>query len=135
MLRQYGKKSRLAFAEVSEPSLDHDVAGVVRVGPKAHNFKVGDGIYARADDFCISAFAEFIAIKTSSVTPKPTTRDMAAAASIPLVSFIVEGELLRPFSHSASIVATKIPHCGDILIAKVDKLCPEFDRLFKTVFE
>lgn len=124
MLKQYGKNSKLDFAEVSEPSLrddevivkvhaaavnvldakikngefklilpyplplilGHDVAGVVvRVGPKAHNVKVGDEVYARADDFRIGAFAEFIAIKASSVAAKPTTLDMEAAASIPLV--------------------------------------------------
>jgi alcohol dehydrogenase len=67
--------------------LGHDVAGVVvRVGPRVRQFKAGDEVYARPDDFRIGAFAEFIAIKETSLALKPKTLSMEEAASIPLVA-------------------------------------------------
>ncbi|MGH7946393.1 MAG: NADP-dependent oxidoreductase, partial [Opitutaceae bacterium] len=66
--------------------LGHDVAGVVaRVGPRVRQLKPGDEVYARADDFRIGAFAEFIAVKESSLALKPKGLSMEEAASIPLV--------------------------------------------------
>lgn len=66
--------------------LGHDVAGVVlRVGPHVRQFKPGDEVYARPDDFRIGAFAEVIAIKESSLAIKPKALSMEEAASIPLV--------------------------------------------------
>lgn len=66
--------------------LGHDVAGVVlRVGPRVKRFKPGDEVYARPDDFRIGAFAEFIAIKETSLAIKPKALTMEEAASIPLV--------------------------------------------------
>ena len=66
--------------------LGHDVAGVVvRVGPRVRQFKSGDEVYARPDDFRIGAFAEYIAIKQDSLAFKPKTLTMEEAASIPLV--------------------------------------------------
>lgn len=66
--------------------LGHDVAGVVvKLGARAQQFKVGDEVYARADDFRIGTFAEFIPVKESSLAPKPTTLTMVEAASLPLV--------------------------------------------------
>lgn len=66
--------------------LGHDVAGVVvRVGPRVRQFKPGDEVYARPDDFRIGAFAEFIAIKETSLALKPKALTMEEAASIPLV--------------------------------------------------
>lgn len=66
--------------------LGHDVAGVVvRVGPRVRQFKTGDEVYSRPDDFRIGAFAEFIAIKETSLAHKPKTLSMEEAASIPLV--------------------------------------------------
>lgn len=66
--------------------LGHDVAGVVvRVGPRVRQFKPGDEVYARPDDFRIGAFAEFIAIKEGSLALKPKALSMEEAASIPLV--------------------------------------------------
>ena len=42
--------------------LGHDVAGVVvKVGPRVQQFKPGDEVYARPDDFRIGTFAEFVA--------------------------------------------------------------------------
>ena len=62
------------------------MAGViVKVGAKVSQFKQGDEVYARPDDFRIGAFAEFIAIKEDSISLKPTTLTMEEAASIPLV--------------------------------------------------
>jgi len=66
--------------------LGHDVAGVVvKVGALVRQFKVGDEVYARADDFHIGTFAEFIAVKETSLALKPKDLTMAEAASIPLV--------------------------------------------------
>ena len=66
--------------------LGHDLAGVVvKVGPQVRQFKVGDEVYGRADDFRIGSFAEFIPVKESSLAPKPATLTMQEAASLPLV--------------------------------------------------
>jgi NADPH:quinone reductase-like Zn-dependent oxidoreductase len=66
--------------------LGHDVAGiVVEVGARVRELKLGDEVYARADDFQIGAFAEFIAIKEASVAHKPKRLTMEEAASVPLV--------------------------------------------------
>lgn len=66
--------------------LGHDVAGVVvRVGTRVRQFKQGDEVYARADDFRIGTLAELIAVKESSLALKPRGLTMEEAASIPLV--------------------------------------------------
>jgi NADPH:quinone reductase-like Zn-dependent oxidoreductase len=67
--------------------LGHDVAGVVvEVGPRVRQFKPGDEVYARPDDFRIGTFAEFVAVKESSLALKPERLSMEEAASIPLVA-------------------------------------------------
>ena len=66
--------------------LGHDVAGVVvEVGPRVQRFKAGDEVYARPDDFRIGTFAEFVAVKETSLALKPKNLTMEEAASIPLV--------------------------------------------------
>ncbi|WP_443191655.1 NADP-dependent oxidoreductase [Pseudomonas indica] len=65
--------------------LGHDVAGeVVGVGARVRQFKLGDEVYARADQDRIGAFAEFIAIKEEAVAQKPDLLSMEEAASIPI---------------------------------------------------
>jgi len=67
--------------------LGHDVAGeVVKVGRHVQKFKLGDEVYARADDFRIGTFAEFVPVKESSLALKPKNLTMEEAASIPLVA-------------------------------------------------
>ncbi len=67
--------------------LGHDVAGVVvKVGPRVRQFKPGDEVYARPDDFRIGGFAEFIPVKEASLALKPKGLTMEEAASIPLVA-------------------------------------------------
>lgn len=67
--------------------LGHDVAGVVvKVGPRVRQFKLGDEVYARADDFRIGTFAEFVPVKEASLALKPKGLTMEEAASIPLVA-------------------------------------------------
>jgi alcohol dehydrogenase len=67
--------------------LGHDVAGiVVQVGARVREFKPGDEVYARPDDFRIGAFAEVIAVKEASLAIKPRALTMEEAASIPLVA-------------------------------------------------
>lgn len=66
--------------------LGHDLAGVVvKVGPQVRQFRAGDEVYARADDFRIGAFAELVPVKEASLAPKPGNLTMEEAASIPLV--------------------------------------------------
>ncbi len=70
--------------------LGHDVAGVVtKIGPRVRQFKVGDEVYSRPDDFRIGSFAEFVPVKESSVALKPKNITMEEAASIPLVALTV----------------------------------------------
>lgn len=66
--------------------LGHDVAGVIiKVGSRVKNFKVGDEIYARASDFHIGTFAEFISVNEKDIALKPKNLTMEEASSIPLV--------------------------------------------------
>lgn len=67
--------------------LGHDVAGVVvKVGPRVRQFKLGDEVYARPDDFRIGTFAELVPVKEASLALKPKGLTMEEAASIPLVA-------------------------------------------------
>lgn len=67
--------------------LGHDIAGtVLKTGPKATRYKVGDEVYSRVDDFHIGTFADMIAVKETSLAPKPRTLNMEEAASVPLVA-------------------------------------------------
>jgi NADPH:quinone reductase-like Zn-dependent oxidoreductase len=67
--------------------LGNDMAGtVVQVGARVHGFKLGDEVYARPDDDRIGTFAEFIAVKASSLALKPMNLGMVEAASLPLVA-------------------------------------------------
>ncbi len=66
--------------------LGHDVAGVItQVGASVQQFKIGDEVYARVDDFRIGTFAEFVPVKEDSLAIKPSNLSMEEAASIPLV--------------------------------------------------
>lgn len=66
--------------------LGHDVAGVVvKAGTRVRQFKPGDEVYARVDDFRIGTFAEFVPVKEASLALKPKNLTMEEAASIPLV--------------------------------------------------
>lgn len=67
--------------------LGNDMAGTVeRVGAGVHHLKPGDAVYARPDDDRIGTFAEYIAVKASSLAPKPKNLNMAEAATIPLAA-------------------------------------------------
>jgi NADPH:quinone reductase-like Zn-dependent oxidoreductase len=67
--------------------LGHDVAGVVvKAGPRVQQFKPGDEVYARTDDFRIGTFAEFVPVKEASLARKPRGLTMEEAASLPLVA-------------------------------------------------
>ncbi len=82
--------------------LGHDVAGVVvRVGPRVRQFEPGDAVYARVDDLRIGTFAEFVAVRETSLALKPKGLTMEEAASIPLVGLtawqaLVEKAELKP---------------------------------------
>jgi len=82
--------------------LGNDLAGTVeRVGASVRQFKPGDEVYARPDDDRIGTFAEFIAVKSTSVALKPSNVTMVEAASLPLVALtawqaLVETAQLKP---------------------------------------
>ncbi|WP_369348265.1 NADP-dependent oxidoreductase [Stenotrophomonas sp. JAG2] len=82
--------------------LGNDLAGTVkRVGASVRQFKPGDEVYARPDDDRIGTFAEFIAVKSTSVALKPNNLTMVEAASLPLVALtawqaLVETAQLKP---------------------------------------
>ena len=82
--------------------LGNDLAGTVeRVGASVRQFKPGDEVYARPDDDRIGTFAEFIAVKSTSVALKPSNLTMVEAASLPLVALtawqaLVETAQLKP---------------------------------------
>ena len=64
----------------------HDMAGtIVEVGPAVTNFKVGDEVYARPDNYRIGTFAEYIAVHEDDLAYKPKNISMEEASSIPLV--------------------------------------------------
>lgn len=68
-------------------TLGWDVAGdVVKVGPQAVGFKVGDAVYARPDLERDGGYAEYLAVKASEVAHKPTTLDYNRAAAVPLTA-------------------------------------------------
>ena len=70
--------------------LGHDVAGqVVKIGRQVQQFKVGDEVYARTDDFRIGTFAQFVPVKEASLALKPKNLTMEEAASVPLVALTV----------------------------------------------
>ncbi len=67
--------------------LGHDFAGtVVRTGPKASRFKLGDAVYGRPRDYRVGTFAELIAVNEADPAAKPKNLSMTQAASIPLVA-------------------------------------------------
>jgi NADPH:quinone reductase-like Zn-dependent oxidoreductase len=82
--------------------LGHDFSGtVVKAGPNARRFKVGDEVYARPRDHRAGTFAEFIAVPEDDVALKPKNLTMTEAASIPLVGLtawqaLVEVGKVRP---------------------------------------
>uniref|UniRef100_H3GIR6 Enoyl reductase (ER) domain-containing protein n=1 Tax=Phytophthora ramorum TaxID=164328 RepID=H3GIR6_PHYRM len=74
----------------SQPSADKpfgmgfDVAGtVVETGADAHQFKVGDAVFAMAPYSDFGTFAEFVAIDEQFVALKPTNVTFDEAASLP----------------------------------------------------
>lgn len=65
--------------------LGNDLAGTVtKVGSLVNKFKVGDKVYARPDDDRIGTFAEYIAVKQSSLALIPNNLTMEEAAAVPL---------------------------------------------------
>ena len=64
----------------------HDLAGIItHVGSKVSTLKVGDEVYARASDYRIGSFAEYISIDEKDVALKPKNLTMDEAGSIPLI--------------------------------------------------
>lgn len=63
----------------------HEISGVVAaVGPDVRDVAVGDAVYALTDFFRDGGAAEYIAVRSTELAPKPRTVDHASAATIPL---------------------------------------------------
>jgi NADPH:quinone reductase-like Zn-dependent oxidoreductase len=69
--------------------LGWDVSGeVVKIGPEATGFKIGDEVYARPDIERDGSYAEYIAVKASDAAHKPATLDHDHAAAVPLAALM-----------------------------------------------
>jgi NADPH:quinone reductase-like Zn-dependent oxidoreductase len=67
--------------------LGWDVCGVVEsLGAGAGGFQVGDEIYALQDMGRAGAYAEYVVLDANIAAPKPTSLDVIAAASVPMVA-------------------------------------------------
>lgn len=67
--------------------LGWDVSGVIEaVGSRVTNFDIGDEVFARADVSRDGAYAEYIAVDSSLLVPKPASLDHIHAAATPHVS-------------------------------------------------
>ncbi|WP_034434151.1 NADP-dependent oxidoreductase [Candidatus Contendibacter odensensis] len=67
--------------------LGWDVSGeVVKMGPEATGFKIGDAVYARPDIERDGSYAEYIAVKASEAAHKPAKLDHDHAAAVPLAA-------------------------------------------------
>ena len=67
------------------PVLGADFAGVVdEVGPGVEGLAVGDAVFGDAFGGGQGSFAEFVAVPTDSVAPKPEDLSFEAAAAVPL---------------------------------------------------
>ncbi len=76
--------------------LGHDMAGIVtKVGSGVSKFKIGDEVYARAADFRMGTFAEYISMNENDVAMKPKNLSMEEAASIPLVGLTAWQALVK----------------------------------------
>ncbi|PVX51937.1 hypothetical protein C7377_0231 [Balneicella halophila] len=66
--------------------IGYDVAGVVvEKGANVKDFNVGDEIFSRVSGMSPGTFAEFVAIDSELVCPKPKQLSLSGAASLPLV--------------------------------------------------
>ncbi len=63
----------------------HEVAGVVEaVAPDGNGAKVGDQVYALADFWRDGAAADYVAVRTADLAPKPANLNFVQAAALPL---------------------------------------------------
>ena len=73
----------------------HKGAVLVGVGSRVQQFKRRDEVYSRPDDFQIGTFAEFVAVKETSLAHKPKNLAMEEVASIPLVRLTASQALVE----------------------------------------
>ena len=67
--------------------LGWDVSGeVVKIGPEATGFKIGDAVYARPDIERDGSYAEYIAVKAGEAAHKPARLNHDHAAAVPLAA-------------------------------------------------
>jgi NADPH:quinone reductase-like Zn-dependent oxidoreductase len=59
---------------------------VVRLGPDATGFRVGEEVFARLDFARDGAYAEFVTVRASELARKPRTLDFVEAAAVPLAA-------------------------------------------------
>ena len=80
-------KAKLALPLKPPVALGCDVAGTIAaIGAEVTRFSVGDAVYARLEKLRMGGLAERVAADESVVAAKPTSIDVAQAASIPLAA-------------------------------------------------
>ncbi|GAF40601.1 bifunctional protein: zinc-containing alcohol dehydrogenase [Agrilactobacillus composti DSM 18527 = JCM 14202] len=63
-----------------------DFAGeIIKVGPRVHQFQVGDKVYGRVQKNRIGTFAEYIAVDPADIAIMPKNLSYETAAAVPLV--------------------------------------------------
>lgn len=105
--------------------LGHDVAGVVlEAGARATQFTPGDEVYARLDNLRIGSFAEFVAVKETSLAPKPKNLSMEVVLNSQDGKMLEKSlRVLKPGGTLVSISGPPDPEFGQEIAA------PGFVRL------
>lgn len=77
---------RFLLPEKHPAPTGHDFAGVITaVGSAVTNFKVGQRVFGKLDDWHIGSFADFICVRTKYIAEIPTDWSFEQAAALPLV--------------------------------------------------
>lgn len=74
--------------------MGNDFSGIITaIGQSVTDYAVGDAVYGRVENERIGTFAEYLAVATRVIAPKPTNLSFAEAASLPLVALTAQQAL------------------------------------------
>ena len=77
---------RFLLPEKHPAPTGHDFAGIITaVGSAVTDFKVGQRVFGKLDDWHIGSFADFICVRTKYIAEIPTDWSFEQAAALPLV--------------------------------------------------
>lgn len=78
-------KVKLIFNYHLPITVGNDFSGtIVKIGKNVTNFKVGDHVYARPDDFKSGTLTKYIAINEHEIAKTPTNLSLLDASAVPL---------------------------------------------------